>query len=79
MNAPETDPRAGRLPERMCVICRRRFDKDELTRFVFLTGTVPAEDIKQILPGRGYYVCADGGCREKWLRRAGRGKRGTRA
>ncbi|MDR1242374.1 MAG: YlxR family protein [Deltaproteobacteria bacterium] len=65
----------------MCVICRGRRNKSGLIRFVFAEGTLPLEDARQILPGRGYYVCAQGACKEKWLRKAARfsrraGKRG---
>ncbi|MDR2893356.1 MAG: DUF448 domain-containing protein [Deltaproteobacteria bacterium] len=70
-NSREICLREKRLPMRMCLVCRKRFPKSELTRFVFTDG-LPQEDAKQNLAGRGYYVCADGGCREKWLRRAAR-------
>ncbi len=64
--------RERRLPVRMCLVCRKRLPKGDLTRFVFADEGLPREDAKQNLAGRGYYVCADGGCREKWLRRAAR-------
>jgi hypothetical protein len=54
----------------MCVVCRERFPKSELTRFVCpktlrelaLTGPVP--DPGKIKPGRGYYLCVRARCRE---------------
>ncbi|MDR1125631.1 MAG: DUF448 domain-containing protein [Deltaproteobacteria bacterium] len=67
---PEAEKRP---PLRTCLICRQKRAKGELTRFV-LDGDVRIEDAKQRLPGRGYYVCAGGDCREQWLRRAARGR-----
>jgi predicted RNA-binding protein YlxR (DUF448 family) len=69
------------IPERMCVICRVRHNKDSLTRFVMAERASLLEDAKKILPGRGYYVCAEGACKEKWLRKSAKflhsaGKRG---
>jgi predicted RNA-binding protein YlxR (DUF448 family) len=58
------------LVERMCVICRERRNKSALIRFVFTEEALPLEDARQVLPGRGYYICAQGACKEKWLRKA---------
>ena len=55
-------------PLRTCLVCRQKRAKGELARFI-LDGDVRLEDAKQRLPGRGYYVCAGGDCREQWLRR----------
>lgn len=52
------------VPMRMCVICRQRFAKGELTRHVVGARGL-CVDAAQRLPGRGYYVCAAAGCREK--------------
>ena len=57
-------------PVRMCVICRRRFPKDELYRFTCpvhgeLTLTADSTGNK---PGRGFYLCRDAACRNKFER-----------
>jgi predicted RNA-binding protein YlxR (DUF448 family) len=65
--------------ERSCVICRTRRQKADLSRFVLTEGSVPLEDVKRILPGRGYYVCVQGACKEKWLSRAAKFQHRDRA
>jgi hypothetical protein len=57
-------------PVRMCVICRRRFSKDELQRFTCpvhgaLTLTADSTGNR---PGRGFYLCRDAACRNKFER-----------
>jgi hypothetical protein len=61
----------GHQPERMCVVCRNRFPKEELTRYVRpedLNGpdSLPAPDPAMNRPGRGYYVCGQARCRERF-------------
>ena len=68
---------------RMCVICRRRFAKSQLLRHVLVPapsdgpdGEARADagksgleaDKAQARPGRGWYVCSDPECREKFLK-----------
>lgn len=54
-------------PERMCVICRQRFSKDELTRFVRgADNGKPIEDMQKKLPGRGFYLCGKKECHDKF-------------
>ncbi len=62
-----------RKPVRMCVVCRERFPKEELERYV-----CPDEDVKgqgkyrpvpdpgKNKPGRGFYVCGQALCRERF-------------
>ncbi len=52
------------VPQRMCVICRQRLAKGELTRHVVGARGLLVDEAQR-LPGRGYYVCAAAGCREK--------------
>ena len=52
-------------PVRMCVICRRRFPKGELTRYTRGAAGELIFDAKKTDPGRGWYVCADERCRQK--------------
>ncbi|NCD25581.1 MAG: YlxR family protein [Deltaproteobacteria bacterium] len=64
----QSAPTSG--PVRMCVICRRRFPKNELDRFTCpvhgeLTLTA---DISGKKPGRGFYLCRDAACRNKFER-----------
>ncbi|WP_319583881.1 DUF448 domain-containing protein [uncultured Pseudodesulfovibrio sp.] len=61
----------GHSPERMCVVCRKRFPKAELTRYVSpedLSGpdASPVPDPANCRPGRGYYVCAQARCGERF-------------
>ena len=62
------------IPIRMCVICRERFPKQDLARFVCLgrqsRGVV--YDRANILPGRGFYVCTKEACGEKFSKSRGR-------
>ena len=72
----------GHEPARMCVICRRRFAKSRLLRHVLGSITDETEgetqagaeksgleaDEAQVRPGRGWYVCSDPRCREKFVR-----------
>ena len=57
-------------PERTCVVCRQRFPKEELERYVCpeilqeLVENGPVPDPKKQLPGRGFYVCVQDRCRE---------------
>ncbi|WP_369404509.1 YlxR family protein [Salidesulfovibrio brasiliensis] len=53
----------------MCVICRTRFQKEELNRYVCpgesaADGLIP--DPGRNKPGRGFYVCGEPACRDKF-------------
>ena len=54
-------------PERMCVICRRRFPKAELARYVAGASGMTFDEEKT-MPGRGWYVCSDTGCRNRFAK-----------
>ena len=54
-------------PERMCVICRRRFPKAELARYVAGPSGMTFDEEKT-MPGRGWYVCSDTGCRNRFAK-----------
>ncbi|WP_338670125.1 YlxR family protein [Pseudodesulfovibrio methanolicus] len=61
----------GHSPERMCVVCRKRFPKAELTRYVrpedlSVPDASPVPDPAMNRPGRGYYVCGQARCRERF-------------
>jgi hypothetical protein len=54
----------------MCVICRRRFPKHELARHVADDRGLTADAAKRA-PGRGFYLCADPGCAQKFAKYTG--------
>ncbi|MFV0423635.1 YlxR family protein [Oleidesulfovibrio sp.] len=57
------------IPIRTCVICRRRFAKSDLLRYVSPPGEPigdPVADEAQTQPGRGYYVCSSEQCRQRF-------------
>ncbi|NDV17846.1 DUF448 domain-containing protein [Pseudodesulfovibrio sp. JC047] len=59
-------------PVRMCAVCRERFSKRELQRYVCPEATSEPSDTGPILdpghtmPGRGIYVCGQTRCRERF-------------
>ncbi|MGL1863825.1 MAG: YlxR family protein [Pseudodesulfovibrio sp.] len=54
----------------MCVVCRQRFPKGELTRHVCpdtmeeLETNGPVPDPEKNKPGRGFYICDQTRCRD---------------
>jgi predicted RNA-binding protein YlxR (DUF448 family) len=63
----------------MCVICRRCFPKASLTRYVLTMQGMLMIDAEKIKPGRGWYLCSNPVCAEKFVKfRVGtRRKRGN--
>ncbi|MCD1285936.1 MAG: YlxR family protein [Brevibacterium sp.] len=59
----------GSAPQRTCIACRRKADRDELTRFVIRPGQHPAivHDVSATLPGRGAWAHPDETCLTKAL------------
>lgn len=53
-----------RIPQRMCVCCRKMFDKQDLIRIV---RTQDGFDIDRNSNGRSAYVCKDTNCIEKTI------------
>ncbi|HKK34323.1 MAG TPA: YlxR family protein [Desulfomicrobiaceae bacterium] len=51
----------------MCVVCRQRYPKKELTRYTCpeIPGGGLAPDPSAARPGRGFYVCRNEECRRK--------------
>ena len=69
----------GHVPTRMCAICRRRMPKQELVRHVLSPqGGEFLVDESQTQLGRGWYVCSETACREKFrrFRTGGRTRKG---
>jgi len=63
------DSTDGNDPVRSCVICRQRFAKKDLSRFVVGKEASDNElisDSKKTMPGRGYYVCESDKCQDKF-------------
>ena len=58
---PNRASKAGHNPQRTCVICRSKWNKSELLRFVILCNE-PVFDLAGKLPGRGLYVCNENSC-----------------
>ena len=58
------------MPERTCVGCRKKCEKDELIRFAYYNG-VMSFDREWSLPGRGAYLCRDDACLEKAIKNKG--------
>lgn len=59
--------RSKRYPERTCVACRTSRQKRELVRIVRSPDGRMDIDETGRAPGRGAYLCADGGCWDKAL------------
>ncbi len=62
-------------PIRMCIVCRERFVKSELERYIItdefknalsFTADSMAIDIQKNINTRGYYLCNKSSCREKF-------------
>ena len=70
MNTKRTrDNWTKHVPVRMCVICRERAAKTELSRYVRTEkGHPPLPDPDQKEPGRGVYVCGRDECRKRFER-----------
>ncbi len=53
------------LPTRMCSGCMARLPKKQITRIVASDCGKAIIDTRQILPGRGVYICLNESCIEK--------------
>ncbi len=54
----------GKSPSRRCICCRGNGAKGGLLRFGVMGGAL-CFDLRQKLPGRGYYVCTNAACLKK--------------
>lgn len=54
--------RPRHIPQRSCVVCRRKRPKPDLTRFVRDAGGRLRPDPAGRAPGRGAYLCQDPAC-----------------
>ncbi len=65
----------GHTPIRMCMICRQKFAKKDVTRYVFprevdTYGGALAVDMTQTKQGRGYYICSSLECQQKFTQKS---------
>lgn len=69
MATPEKDgPECIEGPVRMCVICRERAPKKVLTRYVRDAQGNLQFDETQTHPGRGWYLCSNPVCAQKFVK-----------
>ncbi|MCD4819886.1 MAG: DUF448 domain-containing protein [Candidatus Cloacimonetes bacterium] len=64
---PNRSSNTGHIPQRSCVICRKKIKKKELLRFVILENEI-IFDQKMNLQKRGYYCCDDNLCLKKLVK-----------
>ena len=57
------------IRQRTCRACREKKDKKELWRLVILGSKTLEVDPRQIMPGRGWYLCREETCLS-WLKAA---------
>ncbi len=57
-------PKVLCVPSRMCIACRERFSKSELTRIV-IKDNVATLDSTMKMQARGMYICKNPNCIEK--------------
>ncbi len=60
---------AGMIPERSCLVCRRRLPKKRLQRFIRNEEGWLLPDYSGQAPGRGFYVCRTGDCLARIINR----------
>jgi len=58
----EVSPSLKKIPQRMCVSCRTRRNKADLTRVVLMQDGLVSIDPTGKKPGRGAYVCKNKDC-----------------
>lgn len=67
--AKSSQPRRQKhMPQRMCVVCRERFEKRSLIRIVHNPETGLQVDETGKMNGRGAYLCQQSSCWDKALR-----------
>lgn len=60
--------KAGHIPQRTCVVCRKKTEKKKLMRFVLLDYEI-VFDLNCDIEKRGYYACDDNSCLQKLEKR----------
>ncbi len=64
----------NKKPQRMCVVCRQKFSKQLLNRYIIpkecdhhvVLGINMVLDINKSIEQRGYYLCNESNCLEKF-------------
>lgn len=59
------------VPQRMCVVCRQKFDKRQLTRIVRTADAGVVIDLSGKQNGRGAYLCDQVACWDKVIKAPG--------
>jgi len=59
MRNPQNDPLEAHVPERTCILTRRKGTKEELIRLALSPGGEVAPDVRARAPGRGAWVGVD--------------------
>ena len=60
--AKKVSRRQKHVPQRMCVVCRQRYDKRRLTRIINTAEEGVIIDLSGKRNGRGAYVCDQAAC-----------------
>lgn len=55
------------IPERTCICCRKKFQKEDLLRIVKFNGNITV-DLSGKFDGRGAYFCGSPECAQKLLK-----------
>lgn len=61
--------RNKRIPQRTCIVCRQKKDKNDLIRLVRTNSGTVEMDLSGKKPGRGAYLCARKNCWEEGFKR----------
>ncbi len=65
---PNRSSKAGHIPQRICVVCRKKSEKKKLMKFILLDSEI-VFDLNGVIEKRGYYVCDDNSCLQKLEKR----------
>ena len=57
------------IPQRTCIVCRQKKDKEDLIRLVCTNNGTVEMDLSGKKPGRGAYLCARKNCWEEGFKR----------
>ena len=64
------------IPERTCVVCRKKAPKESLFRLYKLEDGTYDADVEQMIEGRGVYICKTDSCLSQLLVGTGKNKKG---
>lgn len=64
------------IPERTCIVCRKKKPKETLFRLYKREDGIFDADIKQMIESRGIYICKIDSCLSQLLVGSGKNKKG---